>query len=1478
MTEGAVLLAILVISLGDVTRSVVGQEFETDQSSQSQGPTECQAQAWVRNLSKHQRRYTCWAYTLREDPTDIEPYRNQLEYGEETPPPPCLTKRGRQLCKTLCGRPLLELVQSKRLNYGHPWIASCVRTHLVNRCGPEGIHCWVPESREWVRESLGGPVGSAPEANLKTLLLPRCNFSGQSDLDKVEGIEPRRGDVLPNGAQEDLPFRTPFSPDSLEERLREDEARSRRLTYLRQKGFPSPANLRGEDDSLPNLYGTTRLPVNIKKWRQWPHMLGSRGAIEEIGSETLRDPRGTRLQLKFLKEILRPRPEEDMDLRWARYGYDLGMNHFRGNLLLGDTDWDFGTILTRSHNLYEAAPTDTQPFGVWGYVGQPLIHEGEDGAGIFLKAVVQQPEDYLRMGVCFDTPHAARQLRGSQEWVEELLHPDSSPQAAINLADFLELSPKELRDLVGPEGQSVLGEVTQESTLPPPTGKSQPVLPKSAEAQPRRPETPEVPEPAKARNRVNRSAQDPIRAVVTQNTPFGKDLDGRIDVWVEREEETTMPSNLRKKTPFTGLAGNLLHTWEQNQGGDNTWGIFRQEVSQSQVTIAKGVAATLTWNLKGEVFLFSQTVDLELTAPFSPAIDAMDDLTYHLDAQQAMKKEKVAENRRVVAANPWYWGTLQSLRSHPKFGEVATNLREELETFRLHELASMDHSIGMNGQVALHCQQRFRTTLHQQTFRAAETREEEPLVERFKRSVTAIAAAVAGVTGFAFGTALNRPHVGAEVDGLNNAVYNLHERTAAMMRAEALINSKVLMLDQGLAAVRRATLSGAAALAVCEAGDTLRAVLRDLRGRRVPADIFEDRQELQKVLEDVRDELLEPHGLELVMRAGLNPEQLLKWPARGYILVAPRASKKTGTGEKNASGEGGLGFGWKHDTHERGQLTPGEVLKLDADKAERAQLDVMDNAFRAHASHKEHFEGLRSDYQDHTWELKVKVQIPTRQKGSQVTTKLYEVSDVLLEAGGRVMTFSLPETLAVQEGQDKVGTLSPRGWQGCHSFGPEKWVCPRTAIDYTPSCGTELWAGTFPKQCLKHLKLWPKDKPHFLGLPGSLKYTAYVPPGQTLEVKCGTEDIWTRRDESGLVTISTQPLCRYRVMGETITILPPLKRAVRSPNVGVVNEFSKILNSAVFLNDTNWGSLTQEVERHINQSWTLLDAYEDIKRNQDQGLWSKVKRFIRETVTILITIIMGVLSVIMVGLCLRTGARLCQELRRRKAEKDLERERVNQQKLFENLRQDLKENPDTPPATQKGEPVQKPNLEAPRPTTRSLTEERPEVEVKPGGNEPPLTRAGLEEAMSLQFKKQALDERQKALNEWTKDMDKRQEEMENKQRALEHWGKQMFDQQEPRVLEDFTVQTSQGPTLGPEIRSVGSTQPSLRSRSASVSSRVKDQSSSIRDRSGSLRAPRAERWPLVPATQRAAQGQRPIGGQVGIPTASYPAIEGPQFM
>ena len=322
--------------------------------------------------------------------------------------------------------------------------------------------------------------------------------------------------------------------------------------------------------------------------------------------------------------------------------------------------------------------------------------------------------------------------------------------------------------------------------------------------------------------------------------------------------------------------------------------------------------------------------------------------------------------------------------------------------------------------------------------------------------------------------------------------------------------------------------------------------------------------------------------------------------------------------------------------------------------------------------------------------------------------------------------------------------------------------------------------------------------------------------------------------------IYTQPLCRYRVMGETITILPPLKRAVKNPNVGVNAEFSKILGSAVFLNDTNWGSLTRMVEEHTNQSWTLLDAYEDIERNQ--SLWSKVKRFVQETVTILITVIMGVLAVIMVGLCLRAGARLCRELRRRKTEKDLERERATQRKLVEDLRLDLKKRPDTPPETLKDEGASKLDRES-----RSPPEEEPEIERRSVPNEPSLTRTGLEEARSLQLK------------------------------ILEDIEQRIVKSRDPRSPVGSTTQTPQAQDPGPEVESVGSAKRRSRSRSVSISSQNRDQPNPTRDRSGSLRTTRTEPRPLLPTNQRAVQGQWPVAG-IPIMGATYPTGEDPQFM
>ena len=158
--------------------------------------------------------------------------------------------------------------------------------------------------------------------------------------------------------------------------------------------------------------------------------------------------------------------------------------------------------------------------------------------------------------------------------------------------------------------------------------------------------------------------------------------------------------------------------------------------------------------------------------------------------------------------------------------------------------------------------------------------------------------------------------------------------------------------------------------------------------------------------------------------------------------------------------------------------------------------------------------------------------------------------------------------------------------------------------------------------------------------------------------------------------------------------------------------------------------------------------------------------------------------------------------------------------------------------------------------------------MKAKSNETPLAPSEPEEETML-LKRKAMEEMQKA-------MDERQKYLDNRQRFMENWEKR----RESKVYGDPISPTSQMPNYGPEVGSVGSNQQSYRSRasSASASSRIRDPPGTTRDRSRSLGVQRADPWPVVPAIPRAAQGQRPISGQMAIPTTTYPALEGPQFM
>ena len=64
---------------------------------------------------------------------------------------PCVTRRGAQLCKRICGEELAAFVEGVKIPRIHPWVHACIRNALLNRCGPEGAYCWDQDTRRQIR-------------------------------------------------------------------------------------------------------------------------------------------------------------------------------------------------------------------------------------------------------------------------------------------------------------------------------------------------------------------------------------------------------------------------------------------------------------------------------------------------------------------------------------------------------------------------------------------------------------------------------------------------------------------------------------------------------------------------------------------------------------------------------------------------------------------------------------------------------------------------------------------------------------------------------------------------------------------------------------------------------------------------------------------------------------------------------------------------------------------------------------------------------------------------------------------------------------------------------------------------------------------------------------------------------------------------------------------------------------------------------
>ena len=279
---------------------------------------------------------------------------------------PCLTPRAADLCRQICGRALWELgVQEVRSVIRqtpsragwtqHPWINGCVRNRWLDRCGPDGIHCWSNQGLAKFRE-------------------------GVATLQSIPNLEPNKGVML-----EDCDYQGEWNQEAMTNE-----------NLLRFDGFPSMVNLRAEKvHGDPLLHHSLR--VDIQNWKEWE----SAAAVQPLrvfgGAQT--DPAAIELELRFTRDIRGVVKNSDTSLKWAKYAQDLTSRYVAADRWV-EMDLPLGQIMEQSGNYYSPVPNDTKPYPLWVYYHARSQVKSEVGLEKYIDAATVKADDYLRPEKC----------------------------------------------------------------------------------------------------------------------------------------------------------------------------------------------------------------------------------------------------------------------------------------------------------------------------------------------------------------------------------------------------------------------------------------------------------------------------------------------------------------------------------------------------------------------------------------------------------------------------------------------------------------------------------------------------------------------------------------------------------------------------------------------------------------------------------------------------------------------------------------------------------------------------------------------------------------------------------------------------------------------------------------------------------------------------------------------------------------------
>ena len=460
-----------------------------------------------------------------------------------------------------------------------------------------------------------------------------------------------------------------------------------------------------------------------------------------------------------------------------------------------------------------------------------------------------------------------------------------------------------------------------------------------------------------------------------------------------------------------------------------------------------------------------------------------------------------------------------------------------------------------------------------------------------------------------------------EVGGLREAVFNLHRRTGAMIRAESIIKSKLLGVDQDVAATRRGILSSSSTTAVCEASRTIRDTLFKVDHNEVPLELFKDRDEMTSTLREVEEHLLEPNGLELVLNGTEYPEQLLALKGVGHLSVAPRDTVLVEGRADSVELKGELGYTWTHDSQSLSQSS----IDLDSSSVDtKYKEDLIDYTYLKSVQHKVHGSGKRPDYLKNMWNLRLNIEIPTREVGKPHKYVHIRPTEQLFKLGGRVVHLDIKEVIVKRYENDETGTINLEDLKRCQMFKSQlRMVCPSEVIRKEIGCSSSLLKGSLHQSCLKFMKIWPSDKPYIHSPKNDLNFILYVPSNMSLELKCGGEVDWTSRKDVGLTALRGQPTCKVKIGSLIKTILP---RMTYKSNLWLKGHDLKIreaLLRAPFIESVGIDNLLKEVDGSLREAQTLHEIFDRLRLKSNQGYFAKFKELCREMVHVITVLCIG---------------------------------------------------------------------------------------------------------------------------------------------------------------------------------------------------------------------------------------------------------------